>query len=186
LYPSAGEKEKVYVGWTMTSKIRGLDDDVEIVLELVRYPEVPHRQGEEVLVGALEPVDDLLHGLPGLLLLRGMLLPVEDDVLGVDHLSVEGRKVRLPEVQGIDRVIGMRFLVFIDERARNFDGCRPVLPGRCLDVEQTGHDAPPFPPFTATLSTMMQSSSRGIRSRDGLRHILSGPARTPYRKQCTR
>jgi hypothetical protein len=69
---------------------------------------------------------------------------VEDNVLGIDHVSVECGKVRFPEVQGIDRIGGMLFFILLDERAGHLDGCRPVLPRRCLDVEQTGHDVPPF------------------------------------------
>ena len=82
-------------------------DHIEVLLEAVRDAEVPHRKGEEVLVGRAEPFDRPLDLAPCRAPLRRWLPAVKDRVLRVERGAVEGGERLREDVERVDRVPGV-------------------------------------------------------------------------------
>src|SRR6201991_2983269 len=100
----------------------GLGDDIDELLEDVGDARVPHRHAEQVGVGGGEPGESALRLVPGAALLALGLRAGEHRHLGGRRGRPELGQRPVPQVPGVDPVVGMRLPVGVEERAGDRKG----------------------------------------------------------------
>ena len=118
-------------------------DDVNVVLETVWNPAVPHRYREQIAVCGDEAGGDLYDLIPGALLHRVLLLPEKYIDLGGGLVAVESGQFGLPEREYIDLQRGVRCLEGVKVGLSDLDrlGLLPARGG--LNEEQLRHGRAP-------------------------------------------
>ncbi len=118
-------------------EISRLDDGVDVVLERIRDPEVPHGNRQQVDIGGQKPFDRSLDLIPGKALCLIDRLTRHERVLGLDVRARDRRQVGAEQVQrrDVDVVV---LLQGLEENVRDTTRVRGEPARRGHDVKKPG------------------------------------------------
>jgi hypothetical protein len=119
----AGDEPFVALLWREAERQPSMDQQIDVVLQLIRNAEIPHRQRDQIFVGRFEVVSDTYNGPPDVELFRRVRLAMLDGVGGFKRGAVDLGKIGLPEIERFDGVAGMRYAIGLDEAGRDSLRC---------------------------------------------------------------